>query len=199
VKGPALSEWRALSLRQPWFWMVLRPGGKDIENRTRNLGLPRAPFLLHASGSMTWQYHDEAWNFVDARFGELKWRGERPRFEQYRRMGYCGVTRAVGLLKPDGSVVLASADPKATTIAVSQEHRIVSVAPDGERPRTWDLRWHMGAVGYLLEGTRALPFVPGPGSRGFFRVPAETVRALGLPPDPEEYEPPAFEGPKETT
>lgn len=41
---------RALSLRQPWAWMVVH-GGKDIENR-RWITHQRGPFLIHAAQGM---------------------------------------------------------------------------------------------------------------------------------------------------
>lgn len=38
---------KALSIRQPWMWAILS-GGKDVENRTRNVvGGHRGPVLLH--------------------------------------------------------------------------------------------------------------------------------------------------------
>ena len=41
---------RALSLRQPWAWMVVH-GGKDIENRRWTTRF-RGPFLVHAALGM---------------------------------------------------------------------------------------------------------------------------------------------------
>ena len=39
---------RALTVRQPWAWAIVH-GGKDVENRTRNLaGSYRGPVALHA-------------------------------------------------------------------------------------------------------------------------------------------------------
>lgn len=40
---------RVLSVRQPWTWALVY-GGKDVENRTRNLaGSYRGPVAIHAS------------------------------------------------------------------------------------------------------------------------------------------------------
>lgn len=49
---------KALSIRQPWAWMILH-AGKDIENRdwaTRY----RGPVLIHASKGMTRDEYDDA-------------------------------------------------------------------------------------------------------------------------------------------
>jgi hypothetical protein len=40
---------RALTVRQPWAWAIVH-GGKDVENRTRNLaGSYRGPVAIHAA------------------------------------------------------------------------------------------------------------------------------------------------------
>jgi hypothetical protein len=41
----------ALSIRQPWAWLILH-AGKDIENRDWPTKY-RGPFLIHASKGMT--------------------------------------------------------------------------------------------------------------------------------------------------
>jgi ASCH domain len=48
----------ALSLRQPWAWLVLH-GGKGIENRKWNTKL-RGSFLIHAAKGMTRTEYDDA-------------------------------------------------------------------------------------------------------------------------------------------
>ncbi len=48
----------ALSLIQPWGWVILY-GGKRLENRTRRLTFPRSPIFLHASAGMSRKYYDE--------------------------------------------------------------------------------------------------------------------------------------------
>ncbi|MFP5360765.1 MAG: hypothetical protein ACLGHM_09750, partial [Actinomycetes bacterium] len=40
---------RALTVRQPWAWAIIH-GGKDIENRTRNIaGAYRGPIAIHVA------------------------------------------------------------------------------------------------------------------------------------------------------
>lgn len=51
---------KALSIRQPWAWLILN-GGKDVENRSRNTKL-RGRFLIHASQGMTRaEYNAASW------------------------------------------------------------------------------------------------------------------------------------------
>jgi len=45
---------KAITVRQPWAWAIMR-GGKDVENRSRNIaGSYRGPVVIHAGKS-----HDE--------------------------------------------------------------------------------------------------------------------------------------------
>lgn len=45
---------KAITVRQPWAWAIMH-GGKDVENRTRNIaGSYRGPLVIHASKT-----HDE--------------------------------------------------------------------------------------------------------------------------------------------
>lgn len=53
---------KALSIRQPWAWLIIH-GGKDIENRTRRTHL-RGRIYVHASKGMTDDEYLEA--FVEA-------------------------------------------------------------------------------------------------------------------------------------
>ncbi len=40
---------KAITVRQPWAWAIMH-GGKDVENRSRNIvGSYRGPLLIHAS------------------------------------------------------------------------------------------------------------------------------------------------------
>src|SRR4051795_6744327 len=57
---PTLKACRALSLKQPWAWLVVN-GYKDIENRSWRTN-HRGPLLVHASRSLdllTATVHDE--------------------------------------------------------------------------------------------------------------------------------------------
>lgn len=52
---------KALSIRQPWAWLIVH-GGKDIENRSWHTKL-RGRFLVHAAQGMTRKEHAEAYQF----------------------------------------------------------------------------------------------------------------------------------------
>jgi hypothetical protein len=52
----------ALSIRQPWAWMILH-AGKDIENRTWPTRF-RGRVLVHASKGMTRIEHEDALDFA---------------------------------------------------------------------------------------------------------------------------------------
>src|SRR2546430_9590561 len=49
--SPKLKKIRALSIRQPWAWLVVN-GHKDIENRSWRTN-HRGPLLIHASNNRT--------------------------------------------------------------------------------------------------------------------------------------------------
>lgn len=51
----------ALSIRQPWAWLILH-GGKDIENRDWPTKV-RGRVLVHAAKGMTGDEWDHAWTF----------------------------------------------------------------------------------------------------------------------------------------
>ncbi len=53
---------KALSIRQPWAWMILH-GGKDIENREWPTRF-RGRVLIHASKGMTRDEWEIAWEFA---------------------------------------------------------------------------------------------------------------------------------------
>jgi hypothetical protein len=51
----------ALSVRQPWAWMILH-GGKDVENRDWPTKV-RGRVLIHAAKTMTAEEWSHAWDF----------------------------------------------------------------------------------------------------------------------------------------
>lgn len=60
----------ALSIRQPWAWLILH-GGKDIENRTWPTKV-RGRVLIHAAKGMTFKEWIEAINFAHYHCGVTK-------------------------------------------------------------------------------------------------------------------------------
>ena len=53
----------ALSIRQPWAWMILN-AGKDIENRSWQTDY-RGRFLIHAAKGMTQDEYEDAFYFAE--------------------------------------------------------------------------------------------------------------------------------------
>ena len=58
---------KALSIRQPWAWLILH-GGKDIENRDWATRF-RGRVLIHASKGVTQDEWSDAWEFSKAPAG----------------------------------------------------------------------------------------------------------------------------------
>jgi hypothetical protein len=87
---------KALSLRQPWVWLVLH-AGKTIENRRWNTAF-RGEFLIHAAKGMTRTEYREAIEFAVEEGGI---NAERiPDFNELRRGGIVGRARLVDVLPP---------------------------------------------------------------------------------------------------
>lgn len=57
---------RALSVRQPWAWLIVN-GYKDIENRTRHTS-HRGPVFIHAAKTFDW----EGYKYVKEHFPHIK-------------------------------------------------------------------------------------------------------------------------------
>lgn len=62
---------RVLTVRQPWAWAIVH-GGKDVENRVRNIaGDYRGPVAIHAGLSTgSWNESETALQLVHLRTGE---------------------------------------------------------------------------------------------------------------------------------
>ncbi len=140
---------KALSIRQPWAWLILRPDItdpaertralehghiKDIENRdwyTRFHGR----LLIHASKGMTRDEYMNGWDTLD----EIVPGATLPPFKALERGGIVGSAEMIGCVRASTS------------------------------------RWFFGEYGFVFRDPRPLPFVPYRGSLGFFDVPAEVL------------------------
>lgn len=60
----ALAPMKALSIRQPWAWLIVN-GHKDVENRTWSTRF-RGEFLIHASKGMTASEYEDVCRFLAA-------------------------------------------------------------------------------------------------------------------------------------
>lgn len=88
---------KALSLTQPWAWLVCH-GGKDIENRVWNTKL-RGRFLIHASKRMTDDDWMSAYYFAKD-VGGLALANSIPGYDAMVRGGIVGVAELVDVVPP---------------------------------------------------------------------------------------------------
>lgn len=144
---------KALSIRQPWAWAILR-AGKDIENRDwsdRYAGLRDAErlvragagdFLIHASAGMTRGEYDDCLDTLHA-IGRV-----RPFAPGLTFPSFCDL--------PCGGIV-----GRAQLCDVVRQH----ASP-----------WFFGSIGLVIRNARPLPFIPLRGALGFFNVPDDLVR-----------------------
>lgn len=139
---------KALSIRAPWWWMILH-AGKRIENRDwRGAPSYRGPLLIHAS---KW-YRPEEIQEAHASVSPLveAWPknedGPMPSLALYQVMrgGIVGICDLVDVRRNTG------ADP-------------------------WEVP---GSLGLVLANPRPLPFVPFKGALGFFDVPDAIMRGV---------------------
>lgn len=94
---PIPDNWRelpALSIRQPWAWLILN-GGKDVENRTWKTAFT-GPCLIHAAKGFTRREFEEACAF--ARLAGF--RGEIPDLGEIERGGIVGIAEIVECVGP---------------------------------------------------------------------------------------------------
>lgn len=82
---------KALSIRQPWAWLILN-AGKDIENRDWPTSF-RGRFLVHASKGMTRDEYENA----------PIWIVDLPDFDQLERGGIVGSVELVDCVRDSES------------------------------------------------------------------------------------------------
>lgn len=135
---------KALSLTQPWPWIILHLG-KRIENRSRNLGNYRGTLLLHASKGMTLRDWRSAYDFVAAHFAlGLADDIPEPDSPALVRGAIVGVCEVVNQCAP-GPVWLPHDGPRGVL-------RSIPASWDGDQER-----WYMGAHAYVLDQVRYGP------------------------------------------
>lgn len=130
----------ALSIKQPWAWLIVH-GWKDVENRGwRRVYPPRA--LVHAGKEM-----DETAN-------RALLAGEHPSGGEFLPTG---LAEAYARAKKGGEVLQGG------FVGVTN----IIGCHDGMRS-DFESDWFVGAYGYQLSQARALPFLPWRGMLGFF-------------------------------
>ena len=89
---------RALSIRQPWAWLIVN-GHKDIENREWQTTY-RGRVLIHAGKTMARTYYEDVALDVALKFGD---RLTLPTYEQLERGGIVGVATIAGCVNESSS------------------------------------------------------------------------------------------------
>lgn len=164
----------ALSLRQPWAWMMLNLAEtwrKRIENRTWGPTSHRGPFWFHASGTMTKRDYAEACAFAVDAVGVPA--DLMPQPEAIHLGGIVGIGSIVAHIRPEGGTI--HFDPHERPLELFE----------GRDPRTEQLEaqlnraWHMeGQFGYVVPDAEPVDFVPCPGMLGFWKVPEDVLEEL---------------------
>jgi hypothetical protein len=88
---------KALSIRQPWAWLILH-AGKDVENRRWTTSF-RGRVLIHASKGMTREEYDEA----DSTLGFANYKIDIPDFDALARGGIVGSVEIVDCVERSDS------------------------------------------------------------------------------------------------
>ena len=138
---------RALSLTQPWPWIILNLD-KDVENRVWSTK-HRGPFLLHAAKGAPKRTWHAARDFVAERFDSTL-ASEIPPWgdPSLPRGGIVGIATIYAVASP-------CVDPTGWLRDVGPCER----------------RWHMHEqYGFLLRDVRPLPFLAVPGRQRWFNI-----------------------------
>ncbi len=84
---------KAISIRQPWAWLIMN-GGKDIENRDWPTSV-RGRVLVHASKGMTRYEYEDALMTTASVCGGIEEAPSLPAFEDLQRGGILGTVEIV--------------------------------------------------------------------------------------------------------
>lgn len=143
---------RALSLRQPWAFLVVHRS-KSIENRRWQTPF-RGDFLIHAAKGCTRQEHADALAFAEGAAPGCT--TGMPAWKETERGGIVGIARLVAVIAPRLEMIRGTLD---------------------HYPPGVNWRWHMiqTQFGFVLENVRPVPFIPCRGMLGFFDVPDEVM------------------------
>lgn len=83
---------KALSIRQPWAWLIIH-GGKDVENRSWHTK-HRGRFLVHASQGMTSEEYCDGLEFA-MKAGDITLLRNFPTSQEMQRGGIVGSVELV--------------------------------------------------------------------------------------------------------
>lgn len=169
---------KALSLTQPWPWIILHLG-KRIENRSRNIGNHQGPLLLHAAKRMSSTDWWSAYDFVHKRLGQAPADSIPSPFP-------AGFDRAFTMTSLDHPALPRGAIVAQCNVVGQWDRRTgltqLSLYPDEWLDQQWleqRQRWYMDAHAYVLSDVRAIATpVPCKGALGFWNVPDAVLQQV---------------------
>jgi hypothetical protein len=139
---------KALSLTQPWAWLVVH-AGKDVENRRWNTRF-RGEFLVHAAKGMRAGDYDAAFDTALS-IGGASLAGRIPEPKELQRGGIVGVAE------------LFNVQPPLTPLEKARRLEQWTRRGINEDP------WHFhDQFGFRLRNVRPLPFLPCAGALSFW-------------------------------
>lgn len=157
---------RALTVRQPWAWAIIH-GGKDVENRSRNIaGSYRGPVAIHAGKSVE-DLHD----IHDPRVAEALNRAatpDRPTVGDHITFGaIIGVADLV--------------DVHRSQVRALQNVCFDNHTPIGQKCSPWAQQMELpGGYHLVLANPRPCEPIPCRGALGLWTVPDEVAAQLAV-------------------
>lgn len=142
----------ALSIRQPWAWLILH-GGKAIENRTWPTKV-RGRVLIHASAGMTRLEYRQAREFQQ----RIRLMDTFPFFDELRRGGFVGSVEIAGCVTASdspwfqGPYGFVLRDPRPMLFVPYKGRLGFFEVPDSDvgQSSLWGARWVLGGEPDLL-------------------------------------------------
>lgn len=138
----------ALSIRQPWPWLILRPDVTDAAERAALY----AKEAIKDIENRTWPTKVRGRIAIHAGVGVDRW---TPEDYNYLRDAY-GVTLPCGIDKLERGGIVGVAE-------------LTDCVSDSES------QWFSGPYGFVLRNAQPVPFAPIKGRLGFFEVPDELI------------------------
>ena len=118
---------KALSIRQPWAWLILN-AGKDVENRGSRW-VYRGPVLIHVGASLTKDEY-RAWRTAgESMRSDPEPRAKVPEYSELKRGGFVGIVQVLAdLAAAGGAIALEQGFELGDQIGVRAEMAEVGIA-----------------------------------------------------------------------
>lgn len=136
---------RAISVRQPWAWLIIRPDLTDPAERAAAV----AAGMIKDIENRDWVTHRRGRILVHASKGMTR--------AEYEDVEYLLASRGIDINLPP--------------IANLERGGIIGSAEIVDCVTKSSSKWFFGDFGFVLRDARSMPFMPYMGSLGFFNVP----------------------------